>query len=232
MPDLNAYQNNQIAIDSMKLPADARIARTSMTVVPQAQSGVVAHFGVSRYRAASVILHDAAGRPLPAGAHVHHAESSADTIVGYDGNVHRRTEGGQPSRDRLRHAALRHDIRVHGARQQHAADPRPAHLPARAMKFALLLFVAFAMCAACRDAQAETCTATASTVSFGSVSPISRASVAATGTVSITCTWSAVTLTPNVLVCLSLGGTSARSLVNGTNAMQYDLYLDAGHSVA
>ena len=85
VPDLNAYQNNQIAIDSMKLPADARIARTSMTVVPQAQSGVVAHFGVSRYRAASVILHDAAGRPLPAGAHVHHAESGADTIVGYDG---------------------------------------------------------------------------------------------------------------------------------------------------
>ncbi|WP_174951882.1 fimbria/pilus outer membrane usher protein [Burkholderia lata] len=85
VPDLNAYQNNQIAIDSMKLPADARIARTSMTVVPQAQSGVVAHFGVSRYRAASVILRDAAGRPLPAGAHVHHAESGADTIVGYDG---------------------------------------------------------------------------------------------------------------------------------------------------
>ncbi|KGC03773.1 MULTISPECIES: fimbria/pilus outer membrane usher protein [Burkholderia] len=85
VPDLNAYQNNQIAIDSMKLPADARIARTSMTVVPQAQSGVVAHFGVSRYRAASVILHDGAGKPLPAGARVHHVESGADTIVGYDG---------------------------------------------------------------------------------------------------------------------------------------------------
>ncbi|VBB11052.1 fimbria/pilus outer membrane usher protein [Burkholderia stabilis] len=85
VPDLNAYQNNQVAIDSMKLPADARIARTSMTIVPQAQSGVVAHFGVSRYRAASVILRDAAGQPLPAGARVHHAESGADTIVGYDG---------------------------------------------------------------------------------------------------------------------------------------------------
>ncbi|MBR8397395.1 fimbrial biogenesis outer membrane usher protein [Burkholderia cenocepacia] len=85
VPDLNAYQNNQVAIDSMKLPADARIARTSMTVVPQARSGVVAHFGVSRYRAASVILRDTAGNPLPAGARVHHAESGADTIVGYDG---------------------------------------------------------------------------------------------------------------------------------------------------
>ncbi|WP_105132370.1 Csu type fimbrial protein [Burkholderia sp. BE12] len=101
------------------------------------------------------------------------------------------------------------------------------------MRIVLLLVVAcVAWCGMPRHAQAETCTATASTVNFGSVSPISRASVAATGTVSITCTWSAITLTPNVLVCLSLGGTSPRSLVNGTNAMQYDLYLDAAHSVA
>ncbi|MDN7588583.1 Csu type fimbrial protein [Burkholderia seminalis] len=101
------------------------------------------------------------------------------------------------------------------------------------MRAVLLLVVAFvAWCGAPGRAHAETCTATASAVSFGSVSPITRASVAATGTVSVTCTWSAVTLTPNVLVCLNLGGTSPRSLVNGTNAMQYDLYLDAAHSVA
>ncbi|RQT97040.1 hypothetical protein DF146_15295 [Burkholderia cenocepacia] len=101
------------------------------------------------------------------------------------------------------------------------------------MKFALLFLIVFAAwCGVPRHAHAESCTATASTVSFGSVSPISRAAVAATGTVNVTCTWSAVTLTPNVLVCLNLGGTSPRSLVNGSNAMQYDLYLDAAHSVA
>ncbi|WP_321933571.1 Csu type fimbrial protein [Burkholderia cenocepacia] len=101
------------------------------------------------------------------------------------------------------------------------------------MKLALLLLVVFAAwCGVPRHAHAESCTATASTVSFGSVSPISRAAVAATGTVNVTCTWSAVTVTPNVLVCLNLGGTSPRSLVNGSNAMQYDLYLDAAHSVA
>ncbi|MDN7971066.1 spore coat U domain-containing protein [Burkholderia multivorans] len=101
------------------------------------------------------------------------------------------------------------------------------------MKLALLLLVALAAwCGVPRHAQAESCTATASAVSFGSVSPIARAAVAATGTISVTCTWSAVTLTPNVLVCLNLGGTSPRSLVNGSNAMQYDLYLDAAHSVA
>lgn len=101
------------------------------------------------------------------------------------------------------------------------------------MKLVLLFLVVFAAwCGVPRHAHAESCTATASTVSFGSVRPISRAAVAATGTVNVTCTWTAVTLTPNVLVCLNLGGTSPRSLVNGSNAMQYDLYLDATHSVA
>ncbi|CAB3762504.1 hypothetical protein GQ57_11315 [Burkholderia sp. MSh2] len=101
------------------------------------------------------------------------------------------------------------------------------------MRLALLLVIAFAAwCGMPRHAQAETCTATASTVSFGSVSPISNAPVTATGSVSVTCTWSAITLTPNVLVCLNLGGTSPRSLVNGGNSMQYDLYLDGGHTIA
>jgi spore coat protein U-like protein len=100
------------------------------------------------------------------------------------------------------------------------------------MKLALLLLVAFvAWCGAPRHAQAETCTASASNVSFGSVSPIALGAVAATGTVSVTCTWSAISLTPSVLVCLNIGATSPRSLANGSSTMLYDLYQDAGHSV-
>ncbi|WP_345817809.1 fimbria/pilus outer membrane usher protein (plasmid) [Paraburkholderia sp. PREW-6R] len=85
VPDLNAYESNQISIDSMGLPADARVGLTSLQIVPQAQSGVLAHFEVARYRAASVILQTPDGRPLPPGARVHHVESGKDTIVGYDG---------------------------------------------------------------------------------------------------------------------------------------------------
>jgi outer membrane usher protein len=85
IPDLNAYQHNQVSIDSMNLPADARIATTAMDLVPQAQSGVLAQFGVTRYSAASVILHGPDGQVLPPGARVHHEESGKDTIVGYDG---------------------------------------------------------------------------------------------------------------------------------------------------
>lgn len=85
IPDLNSYQHNQVAIDAMRLPADARIDDTSKDLVPQAQSGVLAHFGVTRYSAASIIVHGPDGKVLPAGARVHHVESGKDSIIGYDG---------------------------------------------------------------------------------------------------------------------------------------------------
>ncbi|WP_174976269.1 fimbria/pilus outer membrane usher protein [Burkholderia contaminans] len=85
VPDLNAYQNNRVAIDGATLPADARIADTTLDVVPQARSGVLAHFAVSRYSAASIILHAPDGTPLPPGLEVRDVENGQRTIVGYDG---------------------------------------------------------------------------------------------------------------------------------------------------
>jgi outer membrane usher protein len=85
IPDLNAYQHNQVSIDSMKLPADARIATTAMDLVPKSHAGVLAGFRVTRYSAASVILREPDGTLLPPGSRVHHVESGGETIVGYDG---------------------------------------------------------------------------------------------------------------------------------------------------
>ena len=85
VPDLNAYQANHLAIDSLSLPADTRVDSVAQDVVPQARSGVLAHFPLSRYAAASIVLVDGSGQPLPAGTRVHHAESGMDTVVGYDG---------------------------------------------------------------------------------------------------------------------------------------------------
>ncbi|WP_429304683.1 fimbria/pilus outer membrane usher protein [Paraburkholderia sp. GAS199] len=85
IPDLNAYQHNQVAIDSMNLPANARIDTTTMDLVPKSHAGVLASFRVSRYSAASLILKGADGKLLPPGTRVHHVESGSDTIVGYDG---------------------------------------------------------------------------------------------------------------------------------------------------
>ncbi|MGV7245349.1 Csu type fimbrial protein [Caballeronia sp. M23-90] len=94
-----------------------------------------------------------------------------------------------------------------------------------ALTFALLLGLS-------GRAQAQSCSASASAISFGSVSPISQSAVSTTGTVTVTCTWPVISLTPTVRVCLNLGGTSPRNLVNGTNQMQYDLYQAAAHSLA
>ncbi|WP_164931715.1 fimbria/pilus outer membrane usher protein [Dyella sp. M7H15-1] len=85
VPDLNAYQPNHIAIDTSGLPVDMRIETTAMVLVPQVQAGVLGWFPISRYTAASILLHDASGKPIPAGTRVHHLESGTDTIVGYDG---------------------------------------------------------------------------------------------------------------------------------------------------
>lgn len=85
VPDLNAYQNNRVAIDGTTLPADARIASTTLDIVPQARSGVLARFPVTRYRAASIVLRTPDGAPLPPGLDVLHVESGQHTIVGYDG---------------------------------------------------------------------------------------------------------------------------------------------------
>ncbi|MFC5743891.1 fimbria/pilus outer membrane usher protein [Dyella tabacisoli] len=87
VPDLNAYQDNRVAIDSMNLPADMHIGTTTLELVPQAQSGVLARFPISREVAASVIVHDAAGKPMAPGTRVHHLESGTDTVTGYDGLV-------------------------------------------------------------------------------------------------------------------------------------------------
>ncbi|RKP52727.1 Csu type fimbrial protein [Trinickia fusca] len=94
-----------------------------------------------------------------------------------------------------------------------------------------LLILAVMLCLSA-PASAQSCSATASAVNFGSVSPIALSAVTATGTVNVTCTWPVVSVTPNALVCLNLGATSPRSLTNGANAMQYDLYQDAAHSLA
>lgn len=87
IPDLNSYQRNHLAIDSLVLPADASIPVDHLEVVPRSEAGALAHFAVQRYTAATVILVDGAGKPLPSGTLLHHQESGRDFVVGYDGQA-------------------------------------------------------------------------------------------------------------------------------------------------
>ncbi|WP_241024127.1 spore coat U domain-containing protein [Paraburkholderia sp. Ac-20340] len=83
-------------------------------------------------------------------------------------------------------------------------------------------------------AHAQTCTATVSSISFGTVSPITRAAVNGSGTINVTCNWTVVSLAPTALVCLNLNATQPRVLTQtgGTATMQYDLYSDQAHSIS
>lgn len=93
-----------------------------------------------------------------------------------------------------------------------------------------LMLLGLLLC--CGRASAQTCTATASNIDFGNVSPISGASVPGSGSILVTCTWTLISLAPNVQVCANLAASSPRLLANGSNTMLYDLYTDSGHSVS
>jgi len=83
VPDLNSYQTNTLEIDGLNLPPNAQVTSYSQDVVPQAQSGVLVKFGITREAAATVDLRDDNGKPLPVGARVVHRESGTESVVGY-----------------------------------------------------------------------------------------------------------------------------------------------------
>ncbi|MET4677323.1 MULTISPECIES: fimbria/pilus outer membrane usher protein [unclassified Luteibacter] len=85
---LMAYQDNRLAIDPIDLPADQRVQRVETIVAPSDRAGVVVRFPVKRVRAASAILVDEAGQPLPVGASVATGDASSPAVVGYDGLVY------------------------------------------------------------------------------------------------------------------------------------------------
>ncbi|MDO9360651.1 MAG: fimbria/pilus outer membrane usher protein [Polaromonas sp.] len=92
---LNSHQNNRLNIDTLRLPADIRIERSSLTVVPSSRSGVVARFPMRRVLAVELSLRDAKGAWLPAGSNVWlevpgqtPAKPEPLTVMGYDGLVY------------------------------------------------------------------------------------------------------------------------------------------------
>ena len=86
---LNAYEDNAIGIDVSGLPADVRIGRTEVAVKPADRSGAVVAFALARIRAATVVLTDESGQPLPVGGSVVLNERpGAAGVVGFDGETY------------------------------------------------------------------------------------------------------------------------------------------------
>ncbi|HLQ85055.1 MAG TPA: fimbria/pilus outer membrane usher protein, partial [Salinisphaeraceae bacterium] len=87
---LNAWQQNKLAIDPMDLPANVRIDRVSTFATPRDSAGTLVEFGIREIRAASIVLVDETGAPLPVGSRVQTAGPGArsSAVVGYDGIVY------------------------------------------------------------------------------------------------------------------------------------------------
>jgi outer membrane usher protein len=86
---LNAYQNNKLSIDPMQLPADVRIGHVDTNATPVDRAGTLVSFGITPVRAASVLLRDDAGKPLPLGSQVRLRGQAGDpALVGFDGAVY------------------------------------------------------------------------------------------------------------------------------------------------
>lgn len=81
-------------------------------------------------------------------------------------------------------------------------------------------------------AHAQTCSATITAINFGNVNPISGAAVSASGSITVSCDWTIISLAPNAQVCLNLNATNPLSMTSGSNALQYGLYQDAADSIA
>ena len=89
---LNAYQRNQISIDTLKLAPDLKIDRVQIDAVPQSQNGVLAHFAMRRVSNLQITLKDQHGEFLPAGGDAlldsDNATEPKRLMIGYDGLVY------------------------------------------------------------------------------------------------------------------------------------------------
>ena len=88
-----------------------------------------------------------------------------------------------------------------------------------------------------RVALAFSCSATSpGTQSFGNVNPVSGLPYSTTGTIAVTCSvglLEGLTTGTSIRACLNIGGASGstpRTLTNGTNTLQYNLYSDSAHT--
>lgn len=86
---LNAYENNTIAIDVLDLPADIRTGDVETIVKPADRSGTAVRFALAKVRAATLIVVDGVGEPLPVGSRASRRGGQSESgVVGFDGMIY------------------------------------------------------------------------------------------------------------------------------------------------
>ena len=87
IPDLRAYEQNQISISPTDLPLDSTVDNDHLKLVPRFRGAVAARFAVASVKSATVIVTLPDGSPLPAGVTVTIAGHRAPAYSGYRGEV-------------------------------------------------------------------------------------------------------------------------------------------------
>ena len=107
-----------------------------------------------------------------------------------------------------------------------------------------ILFMLFIWFGAISAARADSCSGTMTDMVFSNVSPIAAANVNTSGTLTVTCSWTALTgfppllLFPNVTFCVYLGtgsgGTTGayRAMLSGAAKLPYNLYTDTTYAAS
>lgn len=86
VPSISSYYPAKYDIDTLDLPADMTTPRVEQRFAVKRQSGYLLNFPVEKLRSASVILHDAQGKPLPVSSLVQRPNHATE-YVGWDGIV-------------------------------------------------------------------------------------------------------------------------------------------------
>lgn len=87
VPNLMAFQDNIVSIDTLGLPANMRIERAQAEAVPAERSGVSVRFEVSQRRSVLLTLSDGRGGHAAVGGTVRDAQGQPVAVVGFDGQV-------------------------------------------------------------------------------------------------------------------------------------------------
>ena len=88
LPNLMAYQNNSIALDSSEMPANLRINNSRQTLIPYERSGYKIGFDVQQQYAWMASVQSADGKNMPVGASLLNPAGQPLGVVGFDGRVY------------------------------------------------------------------------------------------------------------------------------------------------
>jgi outer membrane usher protein len=88
LPELSAYDQNQISIDPLTVPMNATIDNTRIVVVPYVRSGVLVNFKVRREFGGTMTINLEDGKPAPEGSIVTLISEQTTFPVGFNGEAY------------------------------------------------------------------------------------------------------------------------------------------------